>query len=105
LDGIGGIGVVDLLATEFLIHTGPLDPAALRWWKLRDESGTLILETSPDGSNWTSRGTAANPLPSTVRMALIQSGVGSDLSEVDNINLPTDIPPIPADTGRFFAFF
>jgi hypothetical protein len=32
--------------------TIPFDPAAHRWWRFREASGTLYLETSPDGRTW-----------------------------------------------------
>jgi hypothetical protein len=39
--------------------TIPYDPAAHRWWRMTETSGTITWATSPDSSTWTTRRTAA----------------------------------------------
>ena len=31
----------------------PYDEAAMRWWRIRDDGGDVLWETSPDGETWT----------------------------------------------------
>lgn len=37
------------------------DSAAHRWWRIREDSGTIYLETAPDGQTWTVQNSATSP--------------------------------------------
>ena len=71
----------------------PYDPAEFRWWRFRDDGGTVHWETSPDGVNWASRGTHASP-PVDLENATINllctsngSGIGTTRCNYDNLNV------------------
>jgi hypothetical protein len=49
------VGGVDTTATV------AWDPAAMAWWRLREDSGTVYFETAPDGSTWTTQLSVATP--------------------------------------------
>lgn len=44
------------------------------WWRLRESSGTIFWDTSPDGSTWTNRWSLTNPFAITSVTAAVQSG-------------------------------
>jgi hypothetical protein len=37
------------------------DSVAHRWWRFREDAGTIHIETAPDGRNWTVRNSASSP--------------------------------------------
>lgn len=45
-------------------------PAAHRWWRVREQSGTACFEAAPDGVTRTTRRGAPNPL-SLTRVAIV----------------------------------
>ncbi|WAZ20170.1 hypothetical protein STRCI_001269 [Streptomyces cinnabarinus] len=68
------------------------DPVAHAWLRLREASGLLLWETSPDGGTWTARRTApaaawtADTNLSVILAGHRDSGSG-DFAEFDNFNL------------------
>ncbi|HWE29551.1 MAG TPA: hypothetical protein VHB97_16195, partial [Polyangia bacterium] len=54
----------------------PYDATMHRWMRIRESSGTVFLETAPDGATWTTRGMAATP--SWAQYAFTNIFAGSD---------------------------
>jgi hypothetical protein len=77
------------------------DPVAHRWWRIREVSGTVSFEVSPDGRTWTTYKTATTPAWATTEPVevIILTGVygtaasmgAQDYAEFDNINIT---PPV-----------
>jgi hypothetical protein len=68
------------------------DPAAHAWLRLREASGALLWETSPDGGTWTVRRTAPSPAwTAEANLSVILAGHrdsgSNDFCEFDNFNL------------------
>lgn len=81
------------------------DSTAHRWWRLREASGTLHWETSPDGSTWTSRRTATSPgwvTDTTLTAAILshRNNGTANFAEADNFNMAT----IRAAASASFGF-
>lgn len=59
-------GVTNSIAVDY-------DPTAMRFWRIRhDAAGTIELETSPDGTTWTSQRSVTPPrLPTDVSVSLL----------------------------------
>lgn len=72
------------------------------WWRVRESSGTIHLDSAADGQAWTNHPLGATSNPFTTDIALVLSmGVGD---AIDNLNLPPG-PPVAPSQGDFFAFF
>jgi hypothetical protein len=63
------------------------------WWRIREEGGTLKLETSPEGTTWTPR--VQMPAPGYVDAGYVELGMGSPdpvelnyTGALDDFNLP-----------------
>lgn len=54
----------------------PYDPTAHRWWRIREDGGTVFLETSPDGATFTTRGMVSTP--SWAAYGLVNIFAGAD---------------------------
>jgi len=67
--------VVDAAGVSNPVATVDYDPAAHRWWQLREADGTVTWETSSDGATWTPRATA--PTPSGLATATFDLGAGT----------------------------
>jgi hypothetical protein len=51
-----------------------LNTTSHRWLRIRESSGSILFDTSPDGSTWTNRFTKANPWAVTGLMASLSCG-------------------------------
>jgi hypothetical protein len=51
------------------------DPAAHRWWRLRESDGTTFWETSPDNATWTVLHSMPNPFALTAVTVRLEAGV------------------------------
>lgn len=71
--------------TESSLPYIPYDPVQHRWWRIREQSGSIYWDTSPDGSNWTNRRVATWPLASTVIRPTITAGYSSAAATDDAI--------------------
>ncbi|GFH36632.1 hypothetical protein [Streptomyces pacificus] len=108
LSGVSGRDAGFLLDTAgnavgLYLREGFADPGAVfltysatdhAWLRLREDSGTLHWETSPDGADWTIRRTATSPawVAQTDLSLLIEAHRDSgtdDYAEIDNLNTPT----------------
>jgi len=61
------------------------------WWRIRESAGTTFWDTSTDGSSWTNRFSAANPIPVTslqvnVFAGTYQSETSPGTAKFDNFN-------------------
>lgn len=70
---------------------GSFDPARDRWWRLREQDGTVYLETSPDAGSWTPGADLATPDWMNDTHVSLSAGVWEDYAEpgafaVDNLN-------------------
>lgn len=87
--------------TQATIVSLTYSPTSHRWWRIREASGTIFWDTSPDGLNWTQQATA--PTSSTFPLDAVSirlhletwgSGVGNPgVARFDNVNVP---PPMAA---------
>jgi hypothetical protein len=72
----------------------PYDAGQHRWWRVKGEGGQLVVETSPDGRDWTMRDSLSSPIPLTmVRANLgVRTGASGSTSTstaiFDNFGLP-----------------
>jgi hypothetical protein len=72
----------------------PYDPIAHRWWRFREASGKIFLETSPDGkTSWQSHFSISTP--SFVSAVYVEFGMGAEGSAspggeaiFDNLSVP-----------------
>lgn len=80
----------------------PYDPVAHAWVRIRETSGSLLWETSPDGVTWTTRRTETAPSwvsATTLQVQLLahrDSGI-TNFAEFDNLN----VAPFDALTDDF----
>jgi len=70
----------------------PYDATAQRWWRIREQAGTVYWETSPDGANWNPLASLATPLDAAavfvnfgVTVQSPESSFGA--AEFDNYNV------------------
>jgi len=79
------------------VNVTPYDPVEHAWVRIREASGTVYWDTSPDGATWTNRRTLATP--SWVTTNLCSAGFdtnranGSHYAEFDNLNT-TGVPDV-----------
>jgi hypothetical protein len=71
----------------------PYSPTNHRWWRMREDAGTLYLETSPAGTVWSERINAPSPsYLSDVAVGLGVTGANTQpivgYTELDNLNVP-----------------
>jgi hypothetical protein len=72
------------------------DATAHRYWRLREASGTLFWETSPDRTTWSTLHAQALPMPETyVHAYMLAWGQVASVSEArfDNLNTPARTVP------------
>jgi hypothetical protein len=67
------------------------DDAEHRWWRMRDDSGQLSLETSPDAETWTSHLDHPHSWDLTsvnISLGTIVNTLGGDFEgpQIDNVN-------------------
>lgn len=82
------------------------DSVAHKWLRIREASGTVYWDTSPDGATWTNRRTKASSLTLTSVYVLLLAGCGGSetspgVAIIDNFNIP-GTPSPPAQTGGMF---
>ncbi|MFG2679168.1 hypothetical protein [Streptomyces sp. NPDC048392] len=86
------------------------DPVAHAYVRISEASGTLTWSTSPDGSTWTTRRTAATPAWVTasttisVQLETRRNNGTVDYAEFDDLNTVPVVTP-PAGNTRQAAFF
>ena len=78
----------------------PYDPAAHRWWRIREQGGVTYWEVSADGCGWTAIASTSNPIPLTTLTLMIDAGTGQALPSpghavFDNFNIPALRVPVP----------
>lgn len=74
----------------------PYDPVAQAWVRIRESGGSVLWETSPDGSAWTIQRTETTPGwadDGTLQVQLIahRSDGANDYAEFDQFNLPPEV--------------
>lgn len=100
---------------SFTSRTGWSDPSGVylaynptnhRWLRIRDSSGTILWETSPDGNTWTTQRTL-NPAPAwtgtdavTILLDCARDGGTNDYAEWDYLNTT---PTQPASVSAVAA--
>jgi hypothetical protein len=89
--GTLGMALIVGLAVQASTTT-TYDPAAHRWWRIREEAGTIYFETSPDAAQWnTLLQTGSPPQLETVYVVLaaqVGAAYGAPVrAEFDNLNL------------------
>lgn len=78
----------------------PYSPTAHRWWRVREDAGTVHFEASPDGVTWNPLPGGTRPAPGWVEAAFMEIGGAYDiLSDTviafDNFNLDGMPPRVP----------
>lgn len=96
-------GVVDSSDTTW-------NAVSMAWWRVRETSGQVFLETSPDGTTWTARKTVTTPAYATSGRARLSCGfTGTEPSPgsatMDDFNLYTGGPPSPPTTATDWQIF
>lgn len=81
---VGGVGTT-LASTLY-------SPVTHKWWRIREDSGTLYWETSADGKTWLVGATDQDPIPMTALDVTLGSGAYQAVaapgeSHFDNLNL------------------
>lgn len=75
------------------------------YWRLREASGTLYWDTSPDGITWTNRRSIAHSMTLTAGTVNVSAGYygteSADYAYIDNVNTV----PSTANTLAFMAMF
>ncbi|MFJ6085179.1 hypothetical protein ACIQI8_27600 [Streptomyces sp. NPDC092369] len=56
------------------VSIGAYNPYLHAWWRLREQAGSILFDTSPDGWNWTLRATIAHTWSATAVQILWMSG-------------------------------
>ncbi len=87
--GIDSANYIEIVQKEDMIAFGyeradkyttiksiPYDPAAHRFWRLRESEGVVIHETSPEGQNWTNQ--AETPTSALFPMDLVRVLMGGN---------------------------
>jgi len=82
----GGVEIAPTKTLQFA-------PAQHRWWAIRESSGTVRMETSPNGVSWTERYSFATPAYASAVKAEFYAAANATGSSpgwfrVDNFNLP-----------------
>lgn len=67
-----------------------------KWWRIREVSGTLFWDTSPNSSDWKVQWSLANPFAITAVQPYLQSGcyateASASLAVFDNFNSPRGV--------------
>lgn len=84
----------------------PFDAATMRWWRIREASSTVYLETSPDALNWTTRRSFAKAFALTDLEVILQAGTwqttpNAGTARFDNLNT---MPPVAPIANHSLAF-
>jgi trimeric autotransporter adhesin len=87
--------------------TATYSPTTHAWFRIREASGTVYFETSPDGVTWSVFDSLADPFPTATMQALqVQMAAGCYASEVssttcawDNLNVVTGATTLAATAG------
>jgi hypothetical protein len=80
----------------------PYDPVNDAWWRIRESSGTLYFETSPDSQTWNLLGSTPVFTPWSLSPAEVIFQASSDSDPpvdayVDNVNVPVVAPVVYSD--------
>lgn len=89
----------DLIANDILggqLHSGTYSPTNHRWLRMRESSGTVMWDTSPDGVTWSTWYSSSYAVGTAWSIAL--NGAGTIFDNVNNA-------PSPANTSAFFVMF
>ena len=89
--GMLHVFVADSGATALDAEVTTYDATAHRWWRVRESSGTLFLETSPDGYAWAVHGTVPTPWYVTsiyvgLQASAFYTEAGPERVEFDNMD-------------------
>lgn len=85
------IGFYDTVSSSQTVNYITYDSTAHRWWRIREASGTIYWDTSPDGTTWTNRKSRATGLTVTAVTIKFEAGyygtetITSDFI-IDNLN-------------------
>lgn len=76
----------------------PYDATEHRWWRAVESTGTLYAQTSPDGSTWTTQGTASTPafigaVGVDLEMRAFSNGQPPGTLVFDNVNIGVGCKP------------
>lgn len=80
------------------------DPSAHAWLRMREDSGTLYFEASPDGRAWTTLTSTASPdlmlhADTEIDLEVFGDGAPAGPAIFDNLNV------VPTSGGSFLPFF
>lgn len=79
-----GATTVDSVAYDNTTH---------RWWRIREDSGTLYYDTSTDGVGWTNRASVGTPVAITAMAVVLKGGTYQSETSPGNVifdNINTD---------------
>lgn len=102
----GGVGVIfdgsTLMLQDLFLETDlgsvTYNATSHRWVRLREASGTVFMDGSPDGTSWTSL--ASGAFTAGTAWTILPAGDGVVF---DNFNTLPSAPP--SNTSAFFAMF
>ncbi|MDF2460748.1 MAG: hypothetical protein K0S68_151, partial [Candidatus Saccharibacteria bacterium] len=86
----------------------PYSATAMRWWRIAEAAGSITLQTSPDGTTWTTRRTLTKAFDLSQLKVVLQSGAyapsaAPGAARFDNLNTAATTPP-PATTNSALRF-
>ncbi|MEU8968171.1 hypothetical protein AB0D11_02650 [Streptomyces monashensis] len=79
---------------------GPYDPYNHAWWRIREQTGNILFDTSPDGYTWTNRASTAYTWSATAVSVVFLCGFYATESAgmsayVDHVNTLSSAPGQP----------
>jgi hypothetical protein len=97
-------------STVTVLATVTRNATSQRWLRIRESSGTTYWEYSPNGYDWTTLHSAANPITVTALYAYNGGNGNAFLStttsyRIDHFNIDPDnlIPPLFTNTNTFYT--
>lgn len=89
---VAGAGITDVATVSF-------NSTAHKWWRLRENQGTIYWDTSPDGHNWNNQTSLVNPFATTA--LIVEISAGTFQSETTPGSATFDNFNIAHSTGSF----
>lgn len=98
-------------ASQATVDTVTFNATTHKWWRIREASGTIYFETSPDNDTWTQRASYAY---STIDFTSVRALIGSNCYQsetnpgsfiFDNFNTDEDEPPAGPTVAQLSGAF